>query len=153
MNELVETSLRSLVDDDASFSLLKLMLNLVSEREQKTDFNQAELIQSDEFKTHDKLTPFMLRFNGLCELISNAVIADDLMGSKDHVIRSQLQKFKHNLLDIEQVNDHTLRLVYKVLPNHSVNPYKKKLSLMHLDSYSTTHTLNQVSCYSSDHFG
>ena len=147
MNELVETSLRSLVDDDVSYSLLKLMLDLVSEREQKTDFNQAELTESDEFKTHDKLTPFMLRFNGLCELVSNAVIADDLMGSKDHMISSQLQKFKHNLLDIEQVNDHTLRLVYKVLLNHSVNPYKKKLSLMHLDSYSTTHTLNTTSYF------
>ena len=146
MNE-IESSLRALVADEASFNLLKFMVKLVDERNSHIGFSQGSLIDSNEFEQHDKLKLFMLRFDGLCELISNSVIADDLMGATDQVLKSQLAEFNKQLLDVKFLNDRTIQLIYKVLLNQAANPYEEKISLMHLDEFSTTHILNTASYF------
>lgn len=123
------------------------MLNLVAERDGHMHFSQSELIGSDEFKQYANLNTFVVRFNGLCELICNSVIADDLMGSKDRLLKSQLQKFNKDLLDVKWIDNRAIQLIYKTLLTNASNPYKEKISLMHLDTFSSTHTLDATSYF------
>ena len=148
MND-VELKLRSLVSNESSYNLLMFLAKLAcaSENRNSITYNQANLFNAPEFEQHATLKPFVLKYGGLCELVTNSVISDNLMGSKDNVIRAHFEKLDLSLLDIETMNDHTIRLIFKVLMNNAVNPYKKNLSCMHLDSYSTTHLLDITSYF------
>ena len=80
----IEVKLSSLLADEASYRLLLLMLQKTARR---INFDQGADILSplrkDKSNQYEKLKALDFRFNGLCELISNCVIADNLMGSVD----------------------------------------------------------------------
>jgi len=146
----IEVKLRTLISDEASFNVLKLILELMLRaQESKIAYSQEKIVntaRTSEAQQYNKLKSLIIRFDGLCELISNNVIADNLMGNTDRIIRSNMAKFKKELLDIEPNGDQSIQLIYKALKNNASNPYEDNISLMHLNTLSKTHILD-VSSY------
>ncbi len=148
MND-IDLKLRTLVEDDASYELLILMLDLLEAREDKSHFDQGEPIElmSSGIENHDTLSSFVLRFNGLCELVSNCVIANDLMGSKNNTFRNKLAQL--GKYDVELLpGDRTMKLILKTLTNVK-SSYQEVITLDRLDSYTKTHILDVTSCFQS----
>ena len=146
MNEM-ELALSKLVRDEGTFNLLKLILSMKTKAPAKlaVDFAQINLINSNEFKKFDTLKPFILRFNGLCELVSNCVIANDLLGSYDQ-LSAQLITHRE-LFKVNPLNDSTIQLIQNVLSTKATNPYQANLTLTEIDKFSKSHTLDVYSYF------
>ena len=139
----LESTLGQLILNDGTFELLKLIVQMNAHKSEKLSFNQSELIYSFEFQKFETLQSVVVRFNGLCELISNCVIANDLLGS-----HSQLNSFlsqNKSLLSVRWSNDTTIQLIFKALQTEALNPYEKYLTLTEVDRFSKSHTLDVYS--------
>ena len=148
--DIIELKLRALISDETSFHLLKLVLELMGERKMGSTIPYDQSSVCDELDEsypdqYCKLKSLKLRFSGLCELVSNAVIADNLMGHQDHIFTSHLEKFNKKRLSVKPSGERSIQLVYKAL-NHVRNPYDK-ISLMHLNAFSNTHSLDVASYF------
>ena len=148
----IELSLRSIIRDEASYNLLRTMLNLLAARDADYDkvsvkFAQHDIVDSPEFKDYSHLKKFIFRYNGLCELICNAVLAEDLMGKSDSLIPGEFVGFDKKSYDVKSINDHTIQLIHKALASKISNTYKEKLSLNHIGMFSKTHYLDVASFF------
>lgn len=147
MND-IGIKLQTLISDDASFRLIKLILDIMQQKD-SIAYNQGDVINfidAAKDTQYKKLKSLNLRFHGLCELVSNAVIADDLMGNSEQILRSSMAKFKKTLLDVEPSGDESIRLIYAALLNNTGHVYDDSISPIHLNTFSNTHTLD-VSSY------
>ena len=138
----VEKSMRMMVADESSFALADLVWNLLYHSSLKTyRFNQGPLC--DNLKKHSQLDKISLRFNGLCEIISNCVIANDLMGKHTSYFEAILASFDDDLSYLaEQSNSRIIKLVYNSIADYQ-NTYEQIISKNHLDLYIQSHILDK----------
>ena len=82
-----DLELRSLIIDPSVYRLLTYIIKASSKHNRIMQFSQSNLITKKEFKQYYYLKQLDMRFNGLCEIISNAVIADDFMGDNVQYVK------------------------------------------------------------------
>ncbi|MCR9191425.1 MAG: hypothetical protein NXI01_02045 [Gammaproteobacteria bacterium] len=130
-----EIKLEQLAADDEQFNTLLAVACLMLPQETgfSQAFSQGNILGNRDLRPYNKLRSLNKKYNGLCEIISNYVIAEDLLGAPDEVIRHRLEKI------IYTTRKNTLQL---------------KINLPFLDAYSETHILDKatISAFSLAYF-
>ena len=88
----IEFQLEKIGADDEEFATLLAIVELVPSS--KTDFAQYKLIS--DIKSFTKLQSLNTKYSGLCEIISNYVIFQDLLGISDNSIKSKLEQLMYS---------------------------------------------------------
>ena len=146
-----DLELRSLIIDPSVYRLLTYIIKASSKHNRTMQFSQSNLITKKEFKQYYYLKQLDMRFNGLCEIISNAVIADDFMGDNIQYVKFMMQE---NTKEAVSNNTHStvMQLISDVLSNlspieyHATSYYKDKITLNYLNGFAHSHILD-VSSY------
>jgi hypothetical protein len=119
---------------------------LVSDEKHPTiRFSQNDIIAQLAGSAADKkLEGFMRRFGGLCELVSNLVIAHDLMGADEKsLLKSQITRAIENggLRGLKSFVDPNIQFLCHVLFKCK-NKYEKTISLEEVHRFSDTHIID-----------
>lgn len=123
-----EIKLEQLAADDEQFNTLLAVACLILPQEIgfSRTFSQGDILEHKDLNPYNKLKSLNRKYKGLCEIISNYVIAEDLLGSPDEVIRHRLEK-----------------IMYAT----SENTLQKKIKLSFLNTFSETHILDRATFY------
>ena len=92
-----EIKLEQLAADDEQFKTLLAVACLILPQEMgfSRTFSQGTILEHRDLKPYNKLKSLNRKYKGLCEIISNYVIAEDLLGSPDEIIRHRLEKIMY----------------------------------------------------------
>lgn len=121
-NHEMEVILEQLAENDLEFNILLAIAELSEPPEQRSHkpFEQGQILKG--LKSYTKLAELEKKYRGLCEIISNYVISENLLGTSDELISYVLEK--------------------RILAPDE-NSHQKQINLAALDDYSHTHLLEE----------
>ncbi len=128
----LELQLQHALMNDVDYQVVNVVVDFYSLKSLKAKFEQSELCYSDDLKSFSKLNALNKRFRGLCEIVVNSVIANDLMGQYDTVIESLVE---------EKISNYPKHRIQLDTPKPN-GVYHDMISLHFLNQFAQTHCMD-----------